>query len=276
MFPEESGQLTAIISPMNATANEVLWVSSDESIAKVDKNGNVTGVSAGTATITVYASNGLSASCVVTVKDTATIPNGHEYVDLGLPSGLKWATMNVGAAKPGEYGVFFAWGETEPKADYSWATYKFELGTDYKGPFSKYVLDSSYGTVDHKTILDLEDDAAVVHWGGSWRLPTDADWKELISNCTWTWTDNYSGMGVAGMIVTSNKTSYTGKSIFLPAAGRQYGKYLQSVGSDGYYWSSSIYESRGANAFLMRFESGYVGRLVGSRDSGFSVRPVTE
>ena len=98
-----------------------------------------------------------------------------EAVDLGLPSGLKWATMNVGATKPEEYGAYFAWGEMEPKSNYSGSTYKFELGTDSNGPFSKYVTNSSYGTVDNKTVLDPDDDAAHVNWGGNWRMPTDAE-----------------------------------------------------------------------------------------------------
>ena len=144
-----------------------------------------------------------------------TDTNGRDYVDLGLPSGLKWATMNVGASKPEEYGDYFAWGETEPKKEYSWLNYKFELSTDNNGPFSKYVTNSSYGTVDNKTVLDPEEDAAHVNWGGSWRMPTEEEWTELRTNCTWTWTTQN---GVNGRLVTGPN----GKSIFLPAAGRRF------------------------------------------------------
>ena len=273
LFPEESGQLTATIRPSNATANGVLWVSSDKSIATVDQNGNFTGVSAGTASITVYASNGLSASCVVTVNETATIPNGYEYVDLGLPSRLKWATKNVGATKPEEYGEYFAWGETEPKTDYSWSTYKWCNGS--YDTQTKYNTNASYGTVDSKKVLDPEDDAAHVNWGGSWRMPTMAEWKELSDNCTWTWTDNYNGTGVKGRIVTSNMPGYTDRSIFLPSAGSRCDTYFSAAGSYGYYLSSSLYAQYTYSNLFVFFSSDEVSMSNGSRDDGRTVRPVT-
>ncbi len=108
--------------------------------------------------------------------------NGHDYVDLGLPSGLIWATCNVGAAKPEDYGDYFAWGETEPKDDYWWSTYKWCNGDWDK--LTKYCTDSYYwdssssSSMDNKTVLDPEDDAAHVNWGGSWRMPTDEEWTE--------------------------------------------------------------------------------------------------
>ena len=145
-----------------------------------------------------------------------------EYVDLGLPSGLKWATFNVGATKPEEYGGLFAWGETTPRPAASftqyWNAYKWCNGS--KDRITKYCIDSSFWgssyPMDNKTVLDLEDDAARANCGNSWRMPTDEEWNELIENCTWTWTSNYNGTGVAGGIVTSNKPGYTDKSIFLP------------------------------------------------------------
>ncbi|MBO7269682.1 MAG: InlB B-repeat-containing protein, partial [Bacteroidales bacterium] len=112
--------------------------------------------------------------------------NDHEWVDLGLPSGLKWATCNVGANTPEGYGDYFAWGETSPKNDYSWSTYKYCKGS--KNTLTKYNTDSNYGTVDNKITLDLSDDAARANWGGKWRMPTKAEQDELINNCTWTWT----------------------------------------------------------------------------------------
>ena len=109
--------------------------------------------------------------------------NGHDWVDLGLPSGLKWAVCNVGADSPEGYGFYFAWGETETKSRYSWNTYKWCNGSYYTQ--TKYCTNSSYGTVDNKTTLDLSDDAARANWGGSWRMPTKAEQDELRNNCTW-------------------------------------------------------------------------------------------
>ena len=112
--------------------------------------------------------------------------NGHEYVDLGLPSGLKWATCNVGASSPEDYGDYYAWGETETKSTYNWSTYKWCNGSS--STLTKYCTDSSRGTVDDKTTLDLEDDVAHVKWGGDWRMPTRQNYSELIYNCIWEWT----------------------------------------------------------------------------------------
>ena len=155
----------------------------------------------------------------------------HEYVDLGLS--VKWATCNVGATKPEEYGDYFAWGETQPKSNYDWSTYKYCNGS-YK-TLTKYNNSSSYGTVDNKTTLDLSDDAARANWGGSWRMPTRAEQDELRNNCTWTWTTQN---GVNGYKVTSKSN---GNSIFLPAAGYRDDSSLNNAGSTGYYWSSSLY-----------------------------------
>ena len=190
--------------------------------------------------------------------------NGHEWVDLGLPSGLKWATMNVGANAPEEYGDYFAWGETETKTDYSWDTYKFT--TDGGSTFTKY-----NGT-DGKTTLDPENDAAAVNWGGAWRMPTDAEWTELRDNCDWTWTDNYNGTGVAGCTVTGKN----GNSIFLPAAGFRYCGNLNYAGSYGFYWSSSLITDDPSYAWDVYFLSVGVGRGSDGRCLGQSVRPVVK
>ena len=192
--------------------------------------------------------------------------NGHEAVDLGLS--VKWATCNVGATKPEEYGGYYAWGETEEKEDYSWSTYKWCNGS--YNTMTKYCTSSSYGTVDNKTVLDPEDDVAHVKWGGSWRMPTKAEQDELRTSCTWTWTTQN---GVSGYKVTS-KTN--GNSIFLPAAGRRYGASLDDSGSRGYYWSSSLFEGNSGNAYELCFGSGYYYWYNGSRYDGFSVRPVSK
>ena len=134
---------------------------------------------------------------------------------------------------------------------------------------TKYCTDSSYGTVDNKTVLDLEDDVAHVKWGGSWRMPTKAEQDELRKNCIWSWTTQN---GVKGYKVTS-KTN--GNSIFLPAAGTREGVELYDSGSDGYYWSSSLDEGDCDGAYSLYFYSGYDWRNF-YRYYGFSVRPVCE
>ena len=198
-----------------------------------------------------------------------TNPNGHEYIDLGLPSGLKWATCNVGATKPEEYGGYYAWGETEEKENYSWSTYKWCNGSE--NTLTKYCTNSYYGTVDNKTTLDPEDDVAHVKWGGSWRMPTIEEQKELLNNCTWTWTTQN---GIKGYKVTS-KTN--GNSIFLPAAGYRYGTGLDLSGSNGFYWSSSLGGYYGSNgAYNLDFGSGGCGWDDDLRCYGQSVRPVSE
>ncbi len=195
--------------------------------------------------------------------------NGHAWVDLGLPSGTKWATCNVGATTPEGYGNYYAWGETSTKSTYDWSTYKWCNGSE--STLTKYNTSGSYGTVDNKTVLDLEDDAAAVNWGGAWRMPTDAEWTELRDNCTWTWTSNYNGTGVAGRIVTSN---INGNSIFLPAAGYRDYVDLYFAGYDGDYWSSSLYTVNPGNAWSVYFISDGVDRYSNYRYYGLSVRPV--
>lgn len=158
--------------------------------------------------------------------------NGHEFVDLGLPSGTLWATCNVGASKPEEYGDYFAWGETKPKSNYSWKTYKWCNGNN--NTQIKYCTDSSYGNVDNMNVLELIDDAANIHWGGYWRMPTRDELDELRTYCIWIWTTNNN---VKGYKVTSKTND---NSIFMPAAGVRSYSDLLGVGSEGYYWTSSL------------------------------------
>ncbi|MGM9818693.1 MAG: hypothetical protein ACI30B_06915 [Paludibacteraceae bacterium] len=191
---------------------------------------------------------------------------GYEWVDLGLS--VKWATCNVGATAPEGYGDYFAWGEIEPKTTYDWSTYKY--GSDYD-ELTKYCTDSDYGKdgfADYKTILDPEDDAAAVNWGGAWRMPTEAEWEELRTKCTWTWTTHN---GMKGYMVKSN---INGNSIFLPAAGYRYDVDLRNSGYYGFYWSSSLNTVRPGYAWFVDFYSGLVGRLSYDRYFGRSVRPV--
>ena len=190
----------------------------------------------------------------------------HEYVDLGLS--VKWATCNVGANSPEKYGDYFAWGEVESKDVYRWSTYKH--GTDYD-ELTKYCTQSSNGKdgfTDNKTILDPEDDAAIVNWGGAWRMPTEEEFDELENNCIWTWiTQN----DVSGYKVTAPN----GNSIFLPEAGyiNDYGT-LDDAGWKGCYWSSSLDTIHPDQAHTAGFSWDYVGVGILSRRHGYSVRPV--
>ena len=259
--------LTATVLPADATDKSVSWSSSSDAVATVDASGKVTAVSKGTATIKAEAKDGSGkyASCSVTVETPC--PLG--AVDLGLS--VYWGTTNIGASKPEDYGDYYAWGETEPKESYSWSAYKF--GTSSSGPFFKYNTISSYGSVDDKTVLEPEDDVASVKLGGKWRMPTDAEWTELRTKCTWTWTTNYNGTGVKGQIVTATN----GNSIFLPAAGYRRDTKLYDAGSYGYYWSSSLNTDKPSIAWYVNFNSGTVRRRdYGYRSYGQSVRPVSE
>ena len=177
---------------------------------------------------------------------------GHAYVDLGLPSGLLWATMNVGSESPWDYGAYFAWGETNSKSRYSWELYKWGNGQ----LFTKYNadVDDTFGKVDNKQILDKDDDAAAANWGGNWRIPTSEEWAELSNNeyCTWLFSNQH---GVNGQVVTSK---INGKSIFLPAAGVYYDQYVDLKGKHGEYWSSSLCKAIPYKAYILSFDSGSV------------------
>ncbi len=192
------------------------------------------------------------------------VADGHEYVDLGLPSGTLWATCNVGAETPADYGDYFAWGETEPKEVYNWSTYKY--GSDWD-ELTKYCTDRWYGIVDNKTVLDPSDDAATVNWGSDWCMPTKAQQDELIEYCTWTLTTLNSVNGL--LVVASN-----GNSIFLPAAGYRIDSGLYRDGSWGEYWSSSLFSGSPNSVGYFSFDSNSVHWYDGERYLGYSVRPV--
>ena len=168
--------------------------------------------------------------------------NGYEYVDLGLPSRLKWATCNVGASSPEQSGLYFAWGETQ---GYTGEQVEAGVRTFDEDTY----LAGSAASIS--TDLTLEQDAAHVNLGGNWRMPTKAEFEELSNNCTFTWTDDYNGTGVTGDVITS-KTN--GNSIFLPASGFCNYSSVGRVGSGGYYWSASWYSS--ARAWRLYFDSG--------------------
>lgn len=200
--------------------------------------------------------------------------NGHEYVDLGLPSGTLWATCNVGATKPEEYGGFYAWGDTHPQLPYSACnlqTYKFYKGKDYSFHDIRGNDCIKYTSIDGDGLLILEacDDAATSNWGNGWRMPTIEEWEELQDNTSNKWTIQN---GVVGMLFTASN----GNSLFLPAGGDCGCGDWNSEGSFGYYWSSSLREdfpNLAWNFYVHREELGTSSTGQG-RFYCLSVRPV--
>ena len=204
-------------------------------------------------------------------KLTTTKTDTPQYVDLGLPSGLKWAKCNIGAEKETDYGYYFQWGEITPYTDYTWADYKYCNGSSTT--MTKYCTDSLNGTADNKTKLEDEDDAARANMGGDWRMPTSDECEELINNTINEWISDYNGTGVSGRKFTS-KTD-TSKYIFFPAAGGCYQRSAYDVGYYGDVWSSSLNISNPYSAWYLVFNSVNcsMGRF-GSRYYGKSVRGV--
>ena len=195
----------------------------------------------------------------------------YDFVDLGLPSGLKWASCNIGATKPEDFGLYFAWGETEgysgitAEKGFYWGDYKLCNGSN--STLTKYNNNSSYGAVDNLTTLEQVDDAAYQS-DNTCRMPTKDDFEELTANTTSTWeTLN----GVNGRRFTS-KTN--GNSIFVPAAGFCSNGSVGNVGSSGHLWSSSLVESNSRLAWGLYFLSGSVGVGSVGRCYGFTVRAV--
>ena len=203
------------------------------------------------------------------IVDHSGTLNGHDYVDLGLPSGTLWATCNVGAETPEDYGDYFAWGETMPKGVYNWNTYQYCMGSE--NTLTKYCNKSSYGYngfIDNLTTLLPEDDAATANWGSSWRMPTVEDWEELYNNTTVTWTTQN---GVRGRLFTASN----GNSLFLPAAGVRWDGELNYTGDSCHYWSSSRYTSDPSSAWDFYSEVSGIYVIQNRRYFGHSVRAVS-
>ena len=195
----------------------------------------------------------------------------HKYVDLGLPSGTLWATCNVGANSPEDYGKYYAWGEVSVygKTAYDWAGYKYCNGSF--NTMTKYCTDSNYGTVDGKNTLSSTDDAATESWGNSWRMPTEGQFAELINTdyTTTTWLTTQSGTN--GRLITSKRN---GNSIFLPATGYQDETSLNSKGDIGHYWSRLLDSGDPSYARSLHFDSSGINTGKNSRNCGQPIRPV--
>ena len=198
----------------------------------------------------------------------------YEYVDLGLPSGLKWAKCNVGATSETEYCYYFQWGDIEDKSksDCSWRTYKHYNGSS--DTLTKYNNSTSFGeTLDNKTTLGLEDDAARAHMGNDWRMPTRDEFRELFDYTNNEWISNYKGTGVNGRKFTS-KTN--GNSIFIPASGYRLGSSFRGQGRGGDVWSSSLNTALSGGALELGFGSGSVYMGNSGRYYGLAVRGVMD
>lgn len=259
----DSYQLTATVSPSNATYKTVTWSSDSILIAAVNSDGIITAVNAGVTSINATA-DGHTASCIVTVVETDA--DLVESVDLGLS--INWATCNVGAKSPEDYGGYYAWGEIETKSNYDWSTYAFCERSSTT--LTKYCNNSSYGNdgySDNRITLDFDDDVAHIELGGSWRTPTKEEFEELIDNCVWEWTKIN---GVKGYKITSKRNGYTDNSIFLPACGFESYTHLNFAGSYCYYWTSTLFTANPSYAYY--FESGNTDYK--DRYCGLTIRPV--
>ena len=197
--------------------------------------------------ITISGNSNVSVASTNNDCPTTGTLNGHDWVDIGLPSGTKWATCNVGANSPTAYGDYFAWGETFTKSEY---------------------VESNYTYAYNPTILPASADAATVNWGAGWKMPTLEEMNELYNNCTHEWT---SQNGANGLLITGPN----GNSIFLPAAGSRSDSSLDKAGFSGCYWSSSLEPGDDFPWFFLFASDDYDVGLT-NRYYGFSVRPVCD
>lgn len=279
MFTREKYTLDATITPYNASVKSVIWSSNNTAVATVDQNGTVAAVGPGNATITVKTTDGgFTATCSVSVTDMNILEP--ETVDMGLS--VKWASFNLGATKPEESGGYYQWAGTRDvrstSININWDNCPFHTGSDEDTGWTKYIPLSmpSYwsgaGNPDDKTVLDPEDDAAYIAFGGRWRMPTKEEWQELIDNCNVEWTTLNN---VVGRKFTSRKPGYTEKWIFLPASGYRHNAGLGYVSLSARYLSSSLNLNSPTNAHILFFsETNIDSNSIFNRRWGSSVRPV--
>lgn len=231
MKPGEKVTLSATVLPEDATDKTVSWSSSNADVAKVSA-GVVTAVQDGETVITARAGE-KETQCQVRVEtpyEQLPIP---EAIDMGLS--VKWAPFNVGARSPEDYGDYYAWGETEAKFNYSYATYKYADTSQPDGVIlTKYNTNEYCGPIDYRIILEEEDDIAHILYGDAWRMPTRTEMNELLVNCTKVWTTQN---GIEGLLLTS---IINGNELFFPAAGNYYFTDFYNDDSHGMYWSSSL------------------------------------
>jgi hypothetical protein len=200
----------------------------------------------------------------------SNVHNGHKFVDLGLS--VKWATANIGANKPEDHGDYFAWGEVINKSEYQfdWNTYKWSNGDE--NDLTKYNTKEEKGVVDNKIVLERKDDAAFARWGGNWRIPTEAEWQELIDYCTWTWS---SINGIEGYKIKSTISGYNSNYIFLPTHGEFHlVENISLTEGWGSYWSSSLMIKFPDDAKILLFNETRQEISFEFRCNPASIRPV--
>lgn len=195
--------------------------------------------------------------------------DGHDYVDLGLPSGTLWATCNIGANKPDANGFYFAWGETSAKQSFDWANYKLCNGSDTRTKVIKYCVNDRKGEVDNKRSLEAADDAATANWGGKWIIPSHEAWEELMNGCDWEWVRDYEGTGID---VKMGRSKSNGNTIVLPFAGYYNGENLMK--NEGMYWTSTLYETDSHQALTVRVYTHNMNSTNVNRKLGMSIRAV--
>lgn len=296
-----NGEVT--IEDVTSTVNKVLGKASDDRTMVDGESLNALLLSIDARLKAIEEKLGISTPSTPDTPEPTDPYNGHEYVDLGLPSGLKWATCNVGANNPEDYGDYFAWGATATQGVYDWAhtPYQTQNATSdgtltryikYLGSTSSSKKDTSATDADAlKTVLDPEDDAAHVNWGGNWRMPTKEELDELCNNCYWKWVTTYNGKSVNGYIAykvkdSADKGKYSSSyspvgsysvsdpHLFLPAAGYRWSGEFKDAGSHGLYWSSSLNSDGPIRAHILYFYLGDVRSDIYTRQCGQSVRPV--
>lgn len=192
-----------------------------------------------------------------------------EEVDLGLS--VKWAACNVGASKPSDYGFYFAWGECTDKFDFSWSNYLYADGTDKS--LTKYSSNINFGVDDDLLSLQIEDDAANVNMGDTWRMPTDAEWDELLNLCICLWTEVDS---VEGYLFMSTNPDYKDATLFIPAGGYSDDCFIYTKGDSGYYWSASLVDSNPSCAYGIILNDKVQEWEQAPRYRGYNVRAVRD
>jgi uncharacterized protein YjdB len=263
IFIGDEREFIPTVIPANAVNKELTWTSSNDSIATV-VDGVVKGIDVGTATITCVSTDGSDVQFSFDVNVT------HGYVDLGLPSGTLWATCNIGASSPEDYGNYLAWadpvGSDEGKTRFYWTDYKYSEG-EYN-QLTKYNNDPSMGVVNDYLELELEDDAAYLKWGNGWRVPSNDQYQELKSKCSSTVT---SINGVSGTMLTGPN----GNTIFFPYTGFILDNSSMLIGTYGYYWARTRSQVYSGNAGLATFrDNGTTIAYTKSLCQGQTIRPV--
>ena len=252
---------TAIPTNVGAFTNDARYITETD----LESRGYLTATETGVNLADYYSKTEVDSKLDDATNKLFTTENGHDFVDLGLPSGTLWATCNVGASRPEEYGGVFAWGETEEKESYTWNNYAFGILETTTYMITKYTLLNKFGLQDGRVTLESEDDAAAVVMGGEWVMPTADQWSELLDYCYFEWTNNYNNTDSAGYIVYKVKTaddkgkfnfpltetsltpqeptasySLNDVHIFLPASGGNKDHY--GHGTAMKYWTSSLFQ----------------------------------